>query len=154
MTKAGSKSGNLRDKLDGNELDLSLSDLNEVPVKELVSTAPRGLDAPLAGQWLLRGLPVFKTTRVRARGRGLGDVALGDVALGDVALGEASALPEMYTCHFGAVPEVGSGGKSFLGLGPCGAGRTFHSPRRCPTPKSKLSPSRASGCWMYSRMNE
>lgn len=42
MTKAGSKGGNLRDKLDGNELDLSLSDLNEVPVKELVSTAPRG----------------------------------------------------------------------------------------------------------------
>lgn len=42
MTKAGSKGGNLRDKLDGNELDLSLSDLNEVPVKELVSTVPRG----------------------------------------------------------------------------------------------------------------
>lgn len=42
MTKAGSKGGNLRDKLDGNELDLSLSDLNEVPVKELVSIAPRG----------------------------------------------------------------------------------------------------------------
>lgn len=42
MTKAGSKGGNLRDKLDGNELDLSLSDLNEVPVKELVSRAPRG----------------------------------------------------------------------------------------------------------------
>lgn len=41
MTKAGSKGGNLRDKLDGNELDLSLSDLNEVPVKELVSTVPR-----------------------------------------------------------------------------------------------------------------
>lgn len=40
MTKAGSKGGNLRDKLDGNELDLSLSDLNEVPVKELVSTVP------------------------------------------------------------------------------------------------------------------
>lgn len=42
MTKAGNKGGNLRDKLDGNELDLSLSDLNEVPVKELVSIAPRG----------------------------------------------------------------------------------------------------------------
>lgn len=42
MTKAGSKGGNLRDKLDGNELDLSLSDLNEVPVKELVSTVPQG----------------------------------------------------------------------------------------------------------------
>ncbi|CAO2644896.1 Leucine-rich repeat-containing protein 59, partial [Lemmus lemmus] len=37
MTKAGSKGGNLRDKLDGNELDLSLSDLNEVPVKELAA---------------------------------------------------------------------------------------------------------------------
>ena len=42
MTKAGSKGGNLRDKLDDNELDLSLSDLNEVPVKELVSTVPQG----------------------------------------------------------------------------------------------------------------
>lgn len=42
MTKAGNKGGNLRDKLDGNELDLSLSDLNEVPVKELVSTVTRG----------------------------------------------------------------------------------------------------------------
>ncbi|XP_057393001.1 leucine-rich repeat-containing protein 59 isoform X2 [Balaenoptera acutorostrata] len=37
MTKAGSKGGNLRDKLDGHELDLSLSDLNEVPVKELAA---------------------------------------------------------------------------------------------------------------------
>lgn len=37
MTKTGSKGGNLRDKLDGNELDLSLSDLNEVPVKELAA---------------------------------------------------------------------------------------------------------------------
>ena len=45
MTKAGSKGGNLRDKLDGNELDLSLSDLNEVPVKELVSTVPQGQGA-------------------------------------------------------------------------------------------------------------
>lgn len=45
MTKAGSKGGNLRDKLDGNELDLSLSDLNEVPIKELVSTVPRGTGA-------------------------------------------------------------------------------------------------------------
>lgn len=42
MTKAGNKGGNLRDKLDGNELDLSLGDLNEVPVKELVSAAPGG----------------------------------------------------------------------------------------------------------------
>lgn len=56
MTKAGSKGGNLRDKLDGNELDLSLSDLNEVPVKELVSTVagrrrPPGL--PLALAWVV-----------------------------------------------------------------------------------------------------
>lgn len=47
MTKTGSKGGNLRDKLDGNELDLSLSDLNEVPVKELVSTIPRAPGAHL-----------------------------------------------------------------------------------------------------------
>uniref|UniRef100_A0A2K6A535 Leucine rich repeat containing 59 n=2 Tax=Cercopithecinae TaxID=9528 RepID=A0A2K6A535_MANLE len=47
MTKAGSKGGNLRDKLDGNELDLSLSDLNEVPVKELVSIVPRDPGAHL-----------------------------------------------------------------------------------------------------------
>lgn len=30
---------NIKDKIDGNELDLSLSDLTEVPVKELVSVA-------------------------------------------------------------------------------------------------------------------
>lgn len=30
---------NLRDKIDGNEVDLSLSNLTEVPVKELVSLA-------------------------------------------------------------------------------------------------------------------
>jgi len=30
---------NLKDKLEGNELDLSLSNLTTVPVKELVSTA-------------------------------------------------------------------------------------------------------------------
>ncbi|XP_029456483.1 leucine-rich repeat-containing protein 59 [Rhinatrema bivittatum] len=35
MAKAAGKGVNLRDKLDGNELDLSLCDLNEVPVKEL-----------------------------------------------------------------------------------------------------------------------
>lgn len=46
MTKAGSKGGNLRDKLDGNELDLSLSDLNEVPVKELVSKTPSNPGSP------------------------------------------------------------------------------------------------------------
>lgn len=36
MIKVGSKGGNFCDKLDGNELDLSFSDLNEVLVKELV----------------------------------------------------------------------------------------------------------------------
>lgn len=35
MSKA--KGESLRDKVDGNELDLSLSNLTEVPVKELVS---------------------------------------------------------------------------------------------------------------------
>lgn len=68
MTKAGSKGGNLRDKLDGNELDLSLSDLNEVPVKELVSTTPRTPGAHLLltpaprGQAPLLSLsfPIFK----------------------------------------------------------------------------------------------
>lgn len=29
---------NIKDKIDGNELDLSLSNLTEVPVKELVSS--------------------------------------------------------------------------------------------------------------------
>uniref|UniRef100_A0A8C4PIM6 Leucine rich repeat containing 59 n=1 Tax=Equus asinus TaxID=9793 RepID=A0A8C4PIM6_EQUAS len=37
MTKSSSKDRNLRDKLDGNDLDLSLSDPNEVPVKELAA---------------------------------------------------------------------------------------------------------------------
>ncbi|TFK04617.1 aquaporin-2 [Platysternon megacephalum] len=37
MAKTGGKGVNLKDKLDGNELDLSLSDLNEVPVKELAA---------------------------------------------------------------------------------------------------------------------
>lgn len=55
MTKAGSKGGNLRDKLDGNELDLSLSDLNEVPVKELVSTAPPGPGVVRDGAGLCAG---------------------------------------------------------------------------------------------------
>lgn len=33
-----SKVENIKDKIDGNELDLSLSNLTEVPVKELVSS--------------------------------------------------------------------------------------------------------------------
>ncbi|XP_039198788.1 leucine-rich repeat-containing protein 59 [Crotalus tigris] len=35
MAKSAGKGINLKDKLDGNELDLSLCDLNEVPIKEL-----------------------------------------------------------------------------------------------------------------------
>lgn len=57
MTKAGNKGGNLREKLDGNELDLSLSDLNEVPVKELVSTVARGPGAHRACLWPWHGPP-------------------------------------------------------------------------------------------------
>lgn len=37
MSKASLKAGNLREKLDGNELDLSLSDLSELPVRELAA---------------------------------------------------------------------------------------------------------------------
>ncbi|CAI9569683.1 unnamed protein product [Staurois parvus] len=37
MSRSAGKVGNLRDKLDGNELDLSLSDLSEVPVRELAA---------------------------------------------------------------------------------------------------------------------
>ncbi|CAH2302056.1 leucine-rich repeat-containing 59 [Pelobates cultripes] len=37
MSRNTVKAGNLRDKLDGNELDLSLSDLNEIPVRELAA---------------------------------------------------------------------------------------------------------------------
>lgn len=37
MSRGGGKGTSLKDKLDGNELDLSLCDLNEVPVRELVS---------------------------------------------------------------------------------------------------------------------
>ncbi|KAG8565015.1 hypothetical protein GDO81_012667 [Engystomops pustulosus] len=37
MSRGAGKAGNLRDKLDGNELDLSLSDLSEVPVRDLAA---------------------------------------------------------------------------------------------------------------------
>ncbi|XP_069808313.1 leucine-rich repeat-containing protein 59 [Dendropsophus ebraccatus] len=37
MSRAAGKAGNLRDKLDGNELDLSLCDLSEVPVRDLAA---------------------------------------------------------------------------------------------------------------------
>ncbi|XP_060620730.2 leucine-rich repeat-containing protein 59 [Anolis sagrei] len=37
MSRSGGKGVNLKDKLEGNELDLSLCDLNEVPVKELAA---------------------------------------------------------------------------------------------------------------------
>lgn len=42
MSRGGGKGLSLKDKLDGNELDLSLCDLNEVPVRELVSVRPAG----------------------------------------------------------------------------------------------------------------
>lgn len=42
MARGGGKGLSLKDKLDGNELDLSLCDLNEVPVRELVSVRPAG----------------------------------------------------------------------------------------------------------------
>lgn len=37
---------NIKDKIDGNELDLSLSNLTEVPVKELVSNFPVIMSVP------------------------------------------------------------------------------------------------------------
>ncbi|KAM3910052.1 leucine-rich repeat-containing protein 59 [Leptodactylus fuscus] len=37
MSRGSGKAGNLRDKLDGNELDLSLSDLSEIPVRDLAA---------------------------------------------------------------------------------------------------------------------
>uniref|UniRef100_A0A8C6NCM6 Uncharacterized protein n=1 Tax=Melopsittacus undulatus TaxID=13146 RepID=A0A8C6NCM6_MELUD len=37
MSRGGGKGQSLKDKLDGNELDLSLCDLNEVPVRELAA---------------------------------------------------------------------------------------------------------------------
>ncbi|XP_018090789.1 leucine-rich repeat-containing protein 59-like isoform X2 [Xenopus laevis] len=37
MARVNGRSQNLREKLDGNELDLSLSDLSEVPVRDLVA---------------------------------------------------------------------------------------------------------------------
>ncbi|KAG8446321.1 hypothetical protein GDO86_013958 [Hymenochirus boettgeri] len=37
MSRTPGKHGNLREKLDGNELDLSLSDISEVPVRELAA---------------------------------------------------------------------------------------------------------------------
>lgn len=40
MSRGSGKGLSLKDKLDGNELDLSLCDLNEVPVRELVSLRP------------------------------------------------------------------------------------------------------------------
>ncbi|NXJ09821.1 LRC59 protein, partial [Odontophorus gujanensis] len=37
MARGGGRAGSLKDKLDGNELDLSLCDLSEVPVRELAA---------------------------------------------------------------------------------------------------------------------
>lgn len=42
MARGGGKAGSLKDKLDGNELDLSLCGLSEVPVRELVSVRACG----------------------------------------------------------------------------------------------------------------
>lgn len=54
MSRGSGKGLSLKDKLDGNELDLSLCDLNEVPVRELVSlrlqAARRGW-VPAPGPW-------------------------------------------------------------------------------------------------------
>ncbi len=41
-----SKSVSVKDKLDGNEIDLSLSELTEVPVKELVFVVSPFLSLP------------------------------------------------------------------------------------------------------------
>lgn len=100
MTKAGSKGGNLREKLDGNELDLSLSDLNEVPVKELVSIAPQGPGAYYAWHWPLRGPPPFSSLSFPSLKRSGG----GMLSARWVAASGPS-VSGMYTCHFGAVPE-------------------------------------------------
>lgn len=110
MTKAGNKGGNLRDKLDGNELDLSLSDLNEVPVKELVSIVPRGPGArqrpALALAWAASFLiPQFLRVKIRW---GAWDYVPWEAASGP------SVLPGMYTCHFGTVPEDGGWRRELL----------------------------------------
>lgn len=103
MTKAGSKGGNLRDKLDGNELDLSLSDLNEVPVKELVSSPAGPRCFPRDGRWPLPGPPLFPRLSCQVLVLKLGGRS------GAQSSGEPTSAPGfrpwMYTCHFGAVPE-------------------------------------------------
>lgn len=50
MARGGGKSGSLKDKLDGNELDLSLCGLTEVPVRELVSARACGAGREQCGQ--------------------------------------------------------------------------------------------------------
>ena len=51
---------NLKDKLEGNELDLSLNNLTEVPVKELVSCIAFSFASPAPLAILLRGsLPLL-----------------------------------------------------------------------------------------------
>lgn len=57
----GGKAGSLKDKLDGNELDLSLCDLSEVPVRELVSGWRAGR---------CRLVPPGASGRAASRGRG------------------------------------------------------------------------------------
>uniref|UniRef100_A0A8C9G667 Uncharacterized protein n=1 Tax=Pavo cristatus TaxID=9049 RepID=A0A8C9G667_PAVCR len=50
MARGGGKAGSLKDKLDGNELDLSLCGLSEVPVRELVSARACGAGREQRGQ--------------------------------------------------------------------------------------------------------
>lgn len=145
MTKAGNKGGSLRDKLDGNELDLSLSDLNEVPVKELVSRGPRGPGAhrrvALALAWAASVLiPPFLRVKMRW---GEWDEAPWEAASGP------SVLPGVYTCHFGTVPEDGATG----GGGNClsGHGLFYGSRVKLPTLCVGGLPQRSAECPTPSR---
>lgn len=58
MSKSTGKALNLRERLDGNELDLSLSNLEEVPVKELASL-PKATSLDLSCNSLTSLLPDF-----------------------------------------------------------------------------------------------
>lgn len=110
MTKAGGKGGNLRDKLDGNELDLSLSDLNEVPVKELVS-AVAGPGVHRACPWPWRGPP--PSPRPRGEALESGGERGAEPPPGRPLGSQGSS--EMYTCPFGAGPGDGVWGRGAAG---------------------------------------
>jgi len=62
---------NIKDKIDGNELDLSLSNLTEVPVKELVSSLTFQLSwvylVPFFGKGLI--LPILIVFIQHVRGQ-------------------------------------------------------------------------------------